>query len=126
MNTASNISVFEQILAADRALVFIQARWSGYAMRTRGLLNVLEQRMNSKALRFAHDFEIWEIDLSEQEGDLWNATQTWLQPQCDRLDLIMWGGWGSILLCSRGEVLKSSIQTEQLINLIEITRETFT
>ena len=125
MKTVVNTSEFEQMLAAERALVFIQARWSSYAMRTRGIINVFEQRVNSHALRFDYEFEFWEIDLSDQEGDLWDATRAWLLPQSDHLELLMWSGGGSILWCSRGTVLKSSIRVEQLINVIEVTREAF-
>jgi hypothetical protein len=50
-------------------------------------------------------FNEYRLDLSEQSGELWNATRTWLASEGENVDTLTWGGYGSLLWLRNGKVV---------------------
>ena len=113
------------MLAAERAVVFFQAAWSVYAMRSRRIIEDLEQKTAANAWTLGVDLTWWEIDATEQFGIVWEAAYQWLEPQCENADTLIWGGWGAVVWCSRGRVLDSAVSAEQVLSVMDCTRAIF-
>lgn len=113
------------MLAADRALVVLNATWSSHARRSRAILDDLEQRTIKYGWAFGVGLTFFEIDVSDQSGALWEALQSWLLPACDQAKSLLTSGSGTILWSSGGRVLDSVGSADQLISILERTRTAF-
>jgi hypothetical protein len=113
-----------KMLAAQHAVVFVDVDWSMYSVHARrhvqGFIEAWNQQNPGSVVTF------YRLNLTEQEGVLWDAVGQWLQAQSVPRQ-IMTAGAGSLIWVSNGKVDHSLLNavTAKPTELIETTRRTF-
>ena len=109
MRPIDDVQTFEEMLQAERAVVFLMARWSGPAFYSQKAVQQLERSSQTGPAPDAGARTWWQLDVSDQCGDIWDATCRWLGPQDPYAHTLMMGGAGSVVWCSKGRVVNSLI-----------------
>jgi hypothetical protein len=89
--------------AADRAVLFIDVLWSGTAIRSRHVVSALEQEWRSDSSRPAVSF--YRVDLSDQEGPIWDGVRQWLVAESVPADRLIDGGNGALVWIREGSAV---------------------
>jgi hypothetical protein len=117
MRLINDLQTFQEMLQAERAVVILMARWSGPAFHSRKAVQQLERSLQSGPAADNAARTWWELDVTDDAGEIWDATCRWLEPQDPSAHSLLIGGAGSVVWCSRGRVLASlisALQTEHL------------
>ena len=99
----------DDVLTAERGLLFISVAWSGYVAQSAAVVDAAITRWNDNP---ANDrLKVFSIDLSDQQGPLWDTVTNWLTSQGvdDQLRIsIMYGGSGALLWILDGQMTQYS------------------
>lgn len=106
----NSIADFDQSLTHPNVILFAFAAWSGPAHQSRdAVIRAWDQlQRDSSTLGIS----IYEIDFTEQNGELWDRVATWLvsQTNIDR-GSYMYSGAGSVAWIRDGNVVDSIVNT---------------
>ena len=124
MQIIVTVDDLRNMLSAQQAVVFVDVDWSMTSVEARQHVRDFIEAWNHQNSGVAVTF--YHLNLTEQEGPLWNATGDWLNTQSAPTH-IMSDGAGALIWVSKGKIdhylLNSS--TSNTTELIEQTRRTF-
>lgn len=107
--TATSEFSVTDILTQERELLFITVAWSGYVAQSAAVVNAAIAKWNDNP---ANDpLIVFSIDLSDQQGVLWDAVVTWLNSEGVDTELqtrVLFGGYGALLWIRDGKIAQYS------------------
>jgi hypothetical protein len=97
----------------------VQARHSEVALK----------RLLESCLRVFPDnpIPVYRANLSDQEGEVWDAIRAWLETENRPVDPLTYGGYGALIWMSAGKILMHTLFLAQIeaSKLLSITRSVF-
>ena len=105
MKQITDTSDVADALVAKRGLLFISVAWSGYVAQSAAVVNSVIAKWNDDPTN--DRLNVLSVDLSDQQGPLWDTVANWLTSQDvdDQLQIrIMHGGYGALLWILNGEM----------------------
>jgi hypothetical protein len=111
--------------AVPRALIFLWVNWAGQARQSEV---ALEKLLASWQHAFPqHPISAYRADLSDQTGEVWEATRAWLEIEARPVDPLTYGGHGALLWVANGTILMHSPYLAQLEapKILSVTRTIF-
>ena len=125
MKSITNIDDLQEARSAPRALVFIWVNWAVQARQSEAALNKL--RESWQCVFPQHPIPMYRADLSDQEGEVWDAIRALLETEGRPVDPLTYGGNGALLWMSAGKILIHSVYLAQLEapKLLLVTRSVF-
>jgi hypothetical protein len=101
----------------DRAFVFVWVDWSVHAQKARVVVERLFDTWHSRN----RDLPVrcFLADLSEQEGEVWDAMKDWLEHEKRSVDLLMWSGIGPLLWVRDGRIALQAAPNEVPLENLE-------
>jgi len=114
----------QAMLVAQYAVIFVDVDWSMHSLQARRRVRSFVEVWNHQNLGSAVTF--YRLDLTEQEGEIWDAVGQWLHGQ-PVPPQIMVAGAGSLIWVSKGRIdhLLLSAVAISTKELIETTHRTF-
>jgi hypothetical protein len=103
MKPVTTIAELEEVRGAERAFVFLFVNWSVHALHSRRLVQKVVDTWTTKAPN--RSAPCYSIDLSEQEGETWDAVAGWLRAHGRPAERLMLSGSGPLLWLARGSVV---------------------
>lgn len=115
----------QEARSVPRALVFLWVNWAVQARQSEVVLNKLLESWQRAFPQ--HPIPVYRVDLSDQEGEVWDAIRAWLETEGRPVDPLTYGGFGALLWMSTGKILMHSIFLAQLETpkLLSVTRSVF-
>ena len=98
--TIKDESDFSRMLETERAIVFVDVGWSGYVPPSRLAATRLAETLSRAGIR---DITYYRLDLSEQQGALFEAAGRWVGPQ--GAGRVLSSGYGELLWVREGRSL---------------------
>jgi hypothetical protein len=105
LHTVESITEFEELLAADRALVFVDVEWSMTSVQSRTTVAELVEWMESDAE--LQTVSLYRLDLSEQTGAVYDAAGDWFSSQRANVSAGVLSGNGALVWARRGGIIAS-------------------
>jgi hypothetical protein len=103
MKSVTTIADLDEARGAERAFVFLFVNWSVHALNSRRLVRQVVDTWTTEAPN--RSAPCYSIDLSEQEGEIWDAVAGWLGVQGRPVGRLMLGGTGPLLWLARGSIV---------------------
>lgn len=124
MNVITTVLDLNEARTQERALIFLWVVWAIHARYSEVVVRrLLESLQEAPPIAVAP----YRIDVSDQEGPVWEALKRWLQVEPMAKGNLLWGGAGSLLWVRSGTIAHSVVNAAQVEDdkLLEITREAF-
>jgi hypothetical protein len=120
MHTVTTPDEFRKVLSAPRAMLFVDVDWSVGAVSSAQVVRDVVVQCEREPVEFAR------LDLTKQEGAIWDAVGNWLQTQ-KIPDHLMTNGNGELIWTCRGQVTDyqpwaAGSRTQDLIERTKATR----
>jgi hypothetical protein len=114
-----------EVRSLPRAIVFFSVNWAFQAGRSKLALEELAESLNYMYPACA--IPIYIVDLSDQEGEIWDAVREWLQSENRPVDQLTYGGYGALLWVVSGTILvhKAYAADSERGKLLAATRSIF-
>ena len=111
--------------SALRALVFLWVNWAIQARQSEVALNKMLESWQRAFTQ--HPIPVYRADLSDQEGEVWDAIRAWLEAEGRPVDPLTYGGYGALLWMIDGKIVMHSAFLAQLEipKLLLVTRSVF-
>jgi hypothetical protein len=125
MNAILSVGDPDEARRRERALVFLFVNWSGPARDSKLTIQHLLERWQQEAPD--QPAPCYQLDLSDQEGPVWDAVKDWLTAQGRPVESLMFGGAGPLLWLRSGTVaahVPAPFQT-RVETLVAISRAVF-
>jgi hypothetical protein len=115
----------QEARSAPRALIFLWVNWAVQARQSETSLNKLLESWQRAFPQ--HPIPVYRADISDQEGEVWDAIRAWLETEGRPVDPLTYGGYGALLWISTGKILMHAVFLAQLEapNLLSVTRSVF-
>jgi hypothetical protein len=92
----------KDVLDYPRAVILIWVNWAIHARKSadvvEGLLALWAEKHSD------HPIAAFQVDVSEQSGELWDAFRSWLRKEGQKDDQLTFAGVGSLLFVRHGSV----------------------
>jgi hypothetical protein len=102
-----SIAELHRALYEPRMILFLYVNWSGQARDSELAVKKLLEHWSEEYPEY--ELPAYRIDLSEQEGEIWNGVRRWLSLANLPFDRLTYGGYGSLLWIVDGQVKMNSI-----------------
>jgi hypothetical protein len=115
----------DEVRALPRALIFIYVNWAGQARDSdRVFRDFVAART---AIEQEFPLPVYRADLSDQEGEVWEAIRNWLREEGQPYDPLTYGGYGALLWVCSGAVVAfvSYVAVVGRDKLVTITKSLF-
>lgn len=99
--TIAAVDQFRSVLSVECAVLFIDVSWSIQCRQSRRTVREWAATWNDE--QFAVMF--YRVDLSGQEGTLWDFLRVWLESQSLPAGELMYGGYGEVVWLRRGSAV---------------------
>jgi hypothetical protein len=125
MKSILTIADLNEARSQERSIIFLWVNWAIQARHSeaevRKLLQTLEK--DYPDCRTA----LYRVDVSDQEGPLWNAFMAWLRPEFQTRGNLLYGGYGALLWLRAGSINASVVGAlgHSQEQLLAITRGLF-
>jgi hypothetical protein len=115
----------EEVRSLPRAFVFIYVGWAIQARRSQATFREFAAAWNSSEPDLPTP--VYRVDLSNQEGEIWEAIRLWLRAQNQPFDELTYSGCGALLWVRLGSVIESvlSVEIVEKANLFAISKRIF-
>jgi hypothetical protein len=115
----------EEVRVLPRAFVFIYVNWASQARFSEAAFRDFVSAWASAEPEFP--IPTYRVDLSEQEGEVWEAIRKWLREEGQPYDSLTYGGYGALLWVRSGSVGASVpyIAVVERRKLVAVTRSIF-
>ena len=102
MRLISSAANLDEVRTLPRTLVFIYVNWAFQARHSdatcRDFLASLQREYPDD------EIPVCRVDLSEQEGEVWNGVRKWLSEEGQPHDYLSYGGYGAMLWVRLGKI----------------------
>lgn len=102
----------QEARSAPRALVFLWVNWAVRARQSEAAMNKLLESWQRTFPQ--HPISVYRADLSDQEGEVWDAIRAWLETEGRPVDPLTFGGYGALLWMIAGKIAMHSAFLAQL------------
>lgn len=125
MKTIASKDDLQEARSMPRALIFLWVNWAVQARQSEAALNKLLESWQRAFPQ--HPIPVYRADLSDQEGEVWDAIRAWLEPEGRPVDPLTYSGCGALLWMTAGKSLMYSVFLAQLEapKLLSVTRSVF-
>ncbi|VTS00331.1 unnamed protein product [Gemmata massiliana] len=103
MKRIAAISDLDEARAQSRALVFLWVNWAIHARKS--LHKVRELTLHCEKIRPELVAPIYSADLSDQQGEIWDAVRNWIEAEGRPVDHLTFSGVGPLLWLRFGRIL---------------------
>ena len=122
MRPIATAADLEEARSQPRALVFLWVNWAIQAYKSRHMVRELVSSWEA-----AHPdlmTPIYTADLSDQQGEVWDAIRSWLEKEGRPGDQLTFGGCGPLLWLRSGSVIAHVLFAGyyELSKLLAVTR----
>jgi hypothetical protein len=108
MERVESVVEFDKGLNRPKVILFAFAAWSGPAYQSRQTVDTTFKHLQRTFPML--DISLLEIDLTEQEGEIWDRTGTWLTTKNNvDADTFMYSGAGSVAWIRDGNIVDSVV-----------------
>jgi hypothetical protein len=115
----------EEVRSLPRAFVFIYVGWAIQARRSQAAFREFVAAWNSSEPDLATP-AYW-VDLSNQEGEVWEAIRLWLRAQDQPFDELTYSGCGALVWIRSDSIMESvlSVETVERSKLMTVSKRIF-
>ena len=108
MERIKSVIDFDEQLSRPNVILFAFAAWSGQACLSRQTVDTAFKHLQRTFPML--DLSLLEIDLTAQEGEIWDRTGAWLKTRNDiDADTFMYSGAGSVAWICHGNIVDSVV-----------------
>jgi hypothetical protein len=125
MNPVATAAELQKVRSLPRAFVFL---WVGWAIQARHSEIAVRELLTAWATEQPGcPAPAFRADLSDQQGEVWEAVRGWLRAQGQPVDPLTFGGYGALLWLRAGSVVASvpNAASVEQSTLVAATRRAF-
>ena len=125
MNVITTAHELEEVRALPRAFVFIYVNWSEQARLAEITFSDFLAEWGS--LEPDHSIPVYRVDLSDQDGEIWDSVRKWLKKEIRNETSFTYGGYGALLWVRSGTVVASvpAVVKIERAKLVALTQQHF-
>ncbi len=126
MHKIKTIADLDKLRVQERAVVFVWVDWAIHARQSVRTAERMIADWNSE--HPGANMDMWQIDLSEQSGEMWDAVEEWLRSQSiPNAGLLMYEGYGAIMWVRSGTIVRYVINanSETVNGLVALMSQCF-
>jgi hypothetical protein len=125
MKPIASAADLDEARSQPRAIVFIYVSWAIQARRSETACNEFLETLRREYPN--EEIPIYRVDLTEQNGEVWDSVRNWLRKETWQESSLTYGGYGAMLWLRRGKVAVSKpyFASVGLDRAMAITREAF-